>query len=95
MAARVFLSLSYVDAELVRDVHSRLPIGLAHFYEESFENGLLEYPHYTRPLDFEGLEIPEILRSGHHRKIAAWRQDEARRLTQARRPDLWAKVKEK
>jgi tRNA (guanine37-N1)-methyltransferase len=64
-------------------------------HEESFENGLLEYPHYTRPLDFEGLEIPEILRSGHHKNIAAWRQDEARRLTQARRPDLWAKLKEK
>ena len=61
--------------------------------EESFENGLLEYPHYTRPLDFEGREIPAILRSGHHKNIAAWRRAEAERLTRERRPDLWAKAK--
>ena len=61
--------------------------------EESFENGLLEYPHYTRPLDFEGREIPGILRSGHHKNIAAWRRAEAERLTRERRPDLWARVK--
>lgn len=58
--------------------------------EESFENGLLEYPHYTRPLSFEDQEIPEILRSGHHKNIAAWRRSEAEALTKARRPDLWA-----
>ncbi|WP_448950233.1 tRNA (guanosine(37)-N1)-methyltransferase TrmD [Labrys neptuniae] len=58
--------------------------------EESFENGLLEYPHYTRPLSFEDREIPEILRSGHHKNIAAWRRSEAEALTKARRPDLWA-----
>jgi tRNA (guanine37-N1)-methyltransferase len=57
--------------------------------EESFENGLLEYPHYTRPLAFEGREIPEILRSGHHKNIAAWRRSEAEALTKERRPDLW------
>jgi tRNA (guanine37-N1)-methyltransferase len=56
--------------------------------EESFEGGLLEYPHYTRPLDFEGRPIPEVLRSGHHARIAAWRRAEAERLTQERRPDL-------
>ena len=56
--------------------------------EESFENGLLEYPHYTKPRDFEGREIPEILLSGDHGKIAAWREAEARALTEERRPDL-------
>ena len=61
--------------------------------EESFENGLLEYPHYTRPLIFEGRDIPDILRSGHHAKIAAWRRDEAERITQERRPDLWRRRK--
>ncbi|MEW6435536.1 MAG: tRNA (guanosine(37)-N1)-methyltransferase TrmD [Pseudomonadota bacterium] len=56
--------------------------------EESFENGLLEYPHYTKPRTFEGREIPEVLLSGDHSKIAAWREAEARALTEARRPDL-------
>jgi tRNA (guanine37-N1)-methyltransferase len=56
--------------------------------EESFEHGLLEYPHYTRPQDFEGRVIPEILNSGHHAKIAEWRRAEAERLTRERRPDL-------
>jgi len=56
--------------------------------DESFENGLLEYPHYTRPRDWEGRTIPEILLSGDHAKIARWRHDEAKRLTRARRPDL-------
>ena len=65
--------------------------------EESFEQNLLEYPHYTRPQDFEGRAIPEILNSGHHAKIAGWRRAEAERLTRERRPDLWAKhgVKER
>src|ERR1700689_2157279 len=56
--------------------------------EESFENGLLEYPHYTKPRVFEGREIPEILLSGDHGKIAAWREAEARALTEAGRPDF-------
>jgi tRNA (guanine37-N1)-methyltransferase len=56
--------------------------------EESFENGLLEYPHYTKPRVFEGREIPEILLSGDHGKIAAWREAEARTLTEKRRPDM-------
>jgi tRNA (guanine37-N1)-methyltransferase len=56
--------------------------------EESFEDGLLEYPHYTKPRDFEGRPIPEILLSGDHAKIAAWRKAEALRITRARRPDL-------
>ena len=58
--------------------------------EESFAEGLLEYPHYTRPQLFEGQPIPEILLSGDHAKIAAWRRAEAERLTRERRPDLWA-----
>lgn len=58
--------------------------------EESFSDGLLEYPQYTRPAVFEGRPIPEILTSGDHAKVAAWRRAEAERLTQERRPDLWA-----
>ena len=56
--------------------------------EESFSSGLLEYPHYTRPRDWEGRAIPEVLLNGDHAKIAAWRRAEAERLTKARRPDL-------
>ena len=59
--------------------------------EESFENGLLEYPHYTKPREFEGLEIPEILLSGNHQKIAAWRKEQAEHMTQKMRPDLWGR----
>jgi tRNA (guanine37-N1)-methyltransferase len=58
--------------------------------EESFSESLLEYPQYTRPQTFEGLPIPEILTSGDHARVAAWRRAEAERLTRARRPDLWA-----
>lgn len=58
--------------------------------EESFELGLLEYPQYTRPQLFEGAAIPEVLTSGDHAKIAAFRRAQAERLTAARRPDLWA-----
>ena len=58
--------------------------------EESFSEGLLEYPHYTRPALFEGQAIPEILTGGDHGKVRAWRQAEAERLTKERRPDLWA-----
>lgn len=63
------------------------PESLAH---ESFENGLLEYPHYTKPRDWEGREIPPVLLSGDHKKIAAWRQEQSERLTGERRPDLLA-----
>ena len=58
--------------------------------EESFAGGLLEYPQYTRPPVFEGEPIPEVLTSGDHAKVKAWRQAEAERLTRERRPDLWA-----
>jgi len=58
--------------------------------EESFAEGLLEYPQYTRPPVFEGEPIPEVLTSGDHAKVAQWRRAEAERLTRERRPDLWA-----
>ena len=58
--------------------------------DESFSEGLLEYPQYTRPQSFEGRPIPEILTSGDHAKVTAWRRAEAEALTRARRPDLWA-----
>jgi tRNA (guanine37-N1)-methyltransferase len=57
--------------------------------EESFERGLLEYPHYTRPQEWQGRAVPEILLSGHHEKIRAWRQARAEEATRQRRPDLW------
>lgn len=59
--------------------------------EESFDGGLLEYPHYTRPQTWEGLSIPEVLLSGDHRRVAEWRRAEAERITRQRRPDLWAR----
>ena len=59
--------------------------------EESFESGLLEYPHYTRPQEWEGRTIPEVLRSGDHAKIAAWRKRKAEDDTRQRRPDLWGR----
>jgi tRNA (guanine37-N1)-methyltransferase len=63
--------------------------------EESFSETLLEYPQYTRPQTFEGRPIPEILLSGDHAKVAAWRRAEAEALTRARRPDLWAAARKK
>lgn len=57
--------------------------------EESFSSGLLEYPQYTRPTEWEGLRIPDVLLSGHHGRIANWRSSQAQRLTKERRPDLW------
>ncbi len=59
--------------------------------EESFENGLLEYPHYTRPADFEDHIIPKVLTSGDHGKIKKWRREQSENLTRTRRPDLWNK----
>ena len=58
--------------------------------EESFEDGLLEYPQYTRPRTFEGCEIPPVLLSGHHAEVAKWRQAQRESVTRERRPDLWA-----
>lgn len=59
--------------------------------EESFADDLLEYPHYTRPKLWAGLPVPEVLTSGHHARIAAWRLDQAQAITRTRRPDLWAR----
>ncbi len=58
--------------------------------EESFAAGLLEYPHYTRPAEWQGLRVPDVLLSGHHAEVAAFRAREAEAVTRARRPDLWA-----
>ncbi len=57
--------------------------------EESFEAGLLEYPHFTRPAHWQGRDVPEVLLSGHHGNIRAWRREQAEAVTQERRPDLW------
>jgi tRNA (guanine37-N1)-methyltransferase len=57
--------------------------------EESFQHGLLEYPHYTRPQEWQGRAVPEVLLSGHHENIRRWRMAEAERVTRERRPDLW------
>jgi tRNA (guanine37-N1)-methyltransferase len=57
--------------------------------EESFAAGLLEYPHYTRPPEWEGREVPEVLISGHHEKVKNWREAESVKITRERRPDLW------
>jgi tRNA (guanine37-N1)-methyltransferase len=57
--------------------------------QESFETGLLEHPHYTRPADWQGRGVPEVLISGHHERVRQWRQAEAERITRQRRPDLW------
>ena len=57
--------------------------------EESFERGLLEYPHYTRPQEWRGKAVPEVLLSGHHKKIKEWRKSQSEEMTKERRPDLW------
>jgi tRNA (guanine37-N1)-methyltransferase len=87
------LSGGEVAAAVLIDACVRLLPGvmgqIASADEESFSQGLLEYPQYTRPQLFEGRGIPEVLTSGDHAKVAAWRRAEAERLTQERRPDLW------
>jgi tRNA (guanine37-N1)-methyltransferase len=60
-------------------------------HEESFEGGLLEYPHYTRPRVWRDRSVPDVLLSGHHARICAWRREQAERITRERRPDLWAR----
>ena len=81
-------AMAMIDAavRLLPGVMGKMESGV----EESFESGLLEYPHYTRPREFEGREIPEVLLSGDHAKIAQWRRAEAERITRERRPDLLA-----
>jgi len=63
--------------------------------EESFEEDLLEYPHYTRPEDWQGHKVPELLLSGHHERIRTWRREAAERTTRERRPDLWSRHQER
>jgi tRNA (guanine37-N1)-methyltransferase len=93
------LSGGEVAAMVVIDACVRLLPGVmgkeASGAEESFADGLLEYPHFTRPPLWEGRPIPEVLTSGDHGKVAAWRQSEAERLTRERRPDLWAVYQER
>jgi tRNA (guanine37-N1)-methyltransferase len=88
------LSGGEIAAMVVLDACVRLLPGVmgkeASGFEESFESGLLEYPHFTRPREWEGREIPEILLSGDHARIKAWREEEALRITRERRPDLIA-----
>jgi tRNA (guanine37-N1)-methyltransferase len=81
-------ALALIDAcvRLLPGVMGKLSSGT----DESFSDGLLEYPQYTRPQEFEGLTIPDVLVSGDHARIDAWRRAEAEALTRARRPDLWA-----
>ena len=87
------LSGGEIAAQVVIDAVVRLLPGVAgnesSLAEESFAQGLLEYPHYTRPREWEGRAIPEVLLSGDHRAIAKWRREQAEKLTKARRPDLW------
>ena len=93
------LSGGEVAATVLIDACVRLLPGvmgqMASADEESFSQGLLEYPQYTRPQLFEGRGIPEVLTSGDHAKIAAWRRAEAERLTRERRPDLWKAYQER
>ena len=93
------LSGGEVAAMVVLDAVVRLLPGVmgaeASGIEESFEAGLLEYPHYTRPAEWEGRTIPDVLASGHHGRIEAWRRAQAERLTRERRPDLWAVRKDR
>jgi tRNA (guanine37-N1)-methyltransferase len=88
------LSGGEIAAMVLIDACVRLLPGVvgqvASVVEESFAEGLLEYPQYTRPAVFEGVPIPEVLTSGDHGKVAQWRRAEAERFTRERRPDLWA-----
>jgi tRNA (guanine37-N1)-methyltransferase len=87
------LSGGELAAQVVIDAVVRLLPGVAgntgSLAEESFAQDLLEYPHYTRPREWEGRQIPEILLSGDHQRIAEWRREQAEKLTKQRRPDLW------
>ncbi|VHR71708.1 tRNA (guanine-N(1)-)-methyltransferase (M1G-methyltransferase) (tRNA [GM37] methyltransferase) [Clostridioides difficile] len=84
-----------LPALIMIDSISRLIPGVLNqeesFEEESFKDNLLEYPHYTRPRDFEGLKVPEVLLSGNHKKIDEWRREESIRITKERRFDLYKK----
>lgn len=89
------LSGGELAAQVLIDACVRLLPGVAgnevSLAEESFASGLLEYPQYTKPRDWEGHAIPDVLLSGDHEKIAKWRREQAEKTTKARRPDLWEK----
>jgi tRNA (guanine37-N1)-methyltransferase len=89
------LSGGELAAMVVLDACVRLLPGVmgasASAEEESFNDGLLEYPHYTRPAEWRGRPVPPVLLSGNHAAIAAWRRDQSIQITRARRPDLWAR----
>jgi tRNA (guanine37-N1)-methyltransferase len=93
------LSGGELAAQVLIDACVRLLPGVAgnegSLAEESFAQGLLEYPHYTRPREWEGLSIPDVLLSGDHEKIAKWRRAQAEALTKGRRPDLWEKSRKR
>jgi tRNA (guanine37-N1)-methyltransferase len=88
------LSGGELAAQVVLDSVVRLLPGVMGAAEsaedESFTSGLLEYPHYTRPAEWQGRAVPDVLLSGHHAAVAAWRRAEAEKITRERRPDLWA-----
>ena len=88
-----------IAAQAMLDATVRLLPGVlgneASVEEESFSAGLLEHPQYTRPAVWRGREIPEVLTSGHHGKVAAWRREMSEQITQQRRPDLWESVQKK
>jgi tRNA (guanine37-N1)-methyltransferase len=85
-------------ALVIVDAVTRLVPGVlgdcASLHEESFSTGLLEYPQYTRPAEFRGMEVPEILKQGHHGEIARWRLESSRERTRVRRPDLFAESRD-
>jgi tRNA (guanine37-N1)-methyltransferase len=87
------LSGGELAAQALIDACVRLLPGVAgnetSLAEESFASGMLEYPHYTRPREWEGRAIPDVLLSGDHKKIAEWRREQAEKITKQRRPDLW------
>jgi len=89
------LSGGEVAATAVLDACVRLLPGIVgapdSLAEESFEKGLLEYPQYTRPQEWKGRKVPDVLVSGHHEKVRAWRRSQAEDITRERRPDLWAR----
>ena len=88
-----------IAAQALLDATVRLLPGVlgnqASTEDESFSHGLLEHPHYTRPTEWQGMTIPEVLQTGHHGEIAKWRQAQAEAITEDRRPDLWALYEKK
>jgi len=93
------LSGGELAAQVLIDACVRLLPGVAgnesSLAEESFAQGLLEYPHYTRPREWEGHAIPDVLLSGDHEKIAQWRREQAEKITEERRPELWERLAKK